>query len=104
MAKGMDMQALMRQAQKMQSDMARVQEELQSTIVEGAAGGGVVKVSASAAGAITGITISPEVVDPDDVEMLQDLILAAINDAVAKGQEISNSRMGAVTGGIKLPF
>lgn len=104
MAKGMDMQALMRQAQKMQSDMARVQEELQSTIVEGAAGGGVVKVSASAAGAITGITISPEVVDPNDVEMLQDLILAAINDAVAKGQEISNSRMGAVTGGIKLPF
>lgn len=104
MARGMDMQALMRQAQKMQSDMARVQEELQETMVEGVAGGGVVKVTASAAGGIRSITISPEVVDPDDVEMLQDLILAAINDANAKAQEISNSRMGAVTGGLKLPF
>lgn len=100
----MDMQALMRQAQKMQSDMERAQSELASTMVEGVAGGGMVKVTASATGAITAIAIEPEVVDPDDVEMLQDLILAAINDAVAKAQEISNSRMSAVTGGLKLPF
>lgn len=100
----MDMHALMRQAQKMQSDMARAQEELANTTVEGVAGGGMVKVTASAAGAVIGIEINPEVVDPEDVEMLQDLILAAINDAGAKAQEISNSRMSAVTGGLKLPF
>ena len=104
MARGMDMQALMRQAQKMQNDMTRVQNELAETMVEGAAGGGVVKITATATGEIRGVTISPEVVDPEDVEMLQDLILAAINDASAKAQEISGSRMSAVTGGMKLPF
>lgn len=101
---GMNMQALMRQAQKMQSDMEKAQAELANTMVEGVAGGGMVKVTASAVGAISAIEINPEVVDPEDVEMLQDLILAAINDAVAKGQAISNSRMGAVTNGLKLPF
>lgn len=101
---GMNMQALMRQAQKMQSDMEKAQAELANTKVEGVAGGGMVKVTATATGAITDIAINPEVVDPEDVEMLQDMILAAINDAVAKGQEIANSRMGAVTNGLKLPF
>lgn len=101
---GMNMQALMRQAQKMQSDMERAQAELANTMVEGVAGGGMVKVTASATGAISAIEINPEVVDPEDVEMLQDLILVAINDAVTKGQEIANSRMGAVTNGLKLPF
>lgn len=101
---GMNMQALMRQAQKMQSDMERAQAELANTMVEGVASGGMVKVTASATGAISAIEINPEVVDPEDVEMLQDLILVAINDAVAKAQEISNSRMGALTSGLKLPF
>lgn len=101
---GMDMRALMRQAQKMQSDMERAQAELANTTVEGVAGGGMVKVTASATGVISGIEINPEVVDPEDVEMLQDLILAAINDVAAKAQEISSSRMGAVTNGLKLPF
>lgn len=101
---GMNMQALMRQAQKMQSDMEKAQAELANTMVEGVAGGGMVKVTASAVGAISAIEINPEVVDPEDVEMLQDLILVAINDAVAKAQAISNSRMGAVTNGLKLPF
>ncbi len=104
MARGMDMQALMRQAQKMQSDMARAQEELKETVVEGVAGGGMVKVKANCANDILGIEIDPEVVDPEDVEMLQDLILAAINDAMAKAGEIAGNRMGAVTGGMKLPF
>ena len=100
----MDMQAIMRQAQKMQNDMTRVQEELRQTEVEGAAGGGVVKVKATCANEICGIEISPEVIDPDDVEMLQDLILAAINDAMSKASEIAGERMGAVTGGLKMPF
>lgn len=93
MARGMDMQALMRQAQKMQSDMARAQEELKETVVEGVAGGGMVKVKANCANDILGIEINPEVVDPEDVEMLQDLILAAINDAMAKAGEIAGNRI-----------
>ncbi len=100
----MDMQAIMRQAQKMQSDMTRAQEELRQTEVEGSAGGGAVKVKATCANEITGLEISPEVVDPEDVEMLQDLILAAINDAMSKAADIANERMGKVTGGMKLPF
>ena len=100
----MDMQAIMRQAQKMQNDMNRVQEELRQTEVEGAAGGGVVKVKATCANEICGIEISPEGVDPEDVEMLQDLILAAINDAMSKASEIAGERMGSVTGGLKMPF
>ncbi len=104
MAKGMDMQALMRQAQKMQLDMQRAQEELAETTVEGVAGGGVVKVTMTCSNDIKGIEISPEVVDPEDVEMLQDLILAAINDAMSKAGEIAGNRMNRVTGGIKMPF
>ncbi len=104
MARGMDMQSIMRQAQKMQADVARVQEELKETMVEGVAGGGAVKVKASCANQICGIRISPEAVDPEDVEMLEDMIMAAINDAMSKAGEIANSRMGAVTNGLKLPF
>lgn len=100
----MDMQAIMRQAQKMQLDMQRAQEELAETTVEGAAGGGVVKVTVTCANEIKGIEISPEVVDPEDVEMLQDLILAAINDAMGKASEIAGDRMNRVTGGLKMPF
>lgn len=104
MARGMDMQALMRQAQKMQNDMARIQDELKETEVEGAAGGGVVKAKVTCANEVVAIEISPEVVDPEDVEMLQDLVLAAINDAMGKAAEVANERMGKVTGGMKLPF
>ena len=92
----MDMQKLMRQAQKMQNEMNKAQEKLKEMEVEGAAGGGMVKVTA--------ITIDPEVVDPNDVEMLQDLILAAINDAMTKANELANSEMGKITGGMKMPF
>lgn len=104
MARGMDMQAIMRQAQKMQADVARMQEELKETEVEGVAGGGAVKVTVTCANEVRAIKISPDAVDPDDVEMLEDMILAAINDAMGKAAEISNSRMGAVTKGIKMPF
>lgn len=104
MARGMDMQSIMRQAQKMQADVARVQEELRETEVEGVAGGGAVKVTVTCANEVRAISISPEAVDPEDVEMLEDMILAAINDAMSKAAEIGNSRMGAVTKGIKMPF
>ena len=100
----MDMQAIMRQAQEMQTDMTRAQEELRQTEVEGSAGGGAVKVKATCANEIVGLEISPEVVDAEDVEMLQDLILAAINDAMGKAADIANERMNKVTGGMKLPF
>ncbi len=100
----MDMQAIMRQAQKMQNDMTKAQEELSKTEVEGAAGGGVVKAKVTCANEVIGLEISPEVVDPEDVEMLQDLILAAINDAMSKAADITNERMNKVTGGMKLPF
>lgn len=102
--RGMDMQSLMRQAQKMQADVAKMQEELKETEVEGVAGGGAVKVTVTCANEVRGIKISPEAVDPEDVEMLEDMIMAAINDAMGKAAEISNSRMGSVTKGIKMPF
>ncbi|MBQ2888765.1 MAG: YbaB/EbfC family nucleoid-associated protein [Firmicutes bacterium] len=99
-----DVQSLMRQAHKMQGEMTRVQEELKQTVVEGVAGGGMVKVQATCANEVRAISINPEVVDPEDVEMLQDLILLAIQDAAKQAADISNRRMSEVTGGIKMPF
>jgi DNA-binding YbaB/EbfC family protein len=100
----MDMQKLMRQAQKMQNDMNRAQEKLKEMEVSGQASGGLVKVTATGAGEITGLEIAPELVDPEDVEMLQDMILVAIRDAMAKVTELNNAEMSKVTGGMKLPF
>ncbi len=99
----MDMRQMMKQAQKMQMQMAKAQEELKTVEVQGSAGGGMVTVSALADGTFTGVTISPVVVDPEDVELLQDMVLAAINDALAKAAEESNARMSAVTGNMKIP-
>jgi DNA-binding YbaB/EbfC family protein len=100
----MDMQKLMRQAQKMQNEMNKAQEKLKEMEVQGVAGGGVVKVTATGGQTIKALEIDPEVVDPNDVEMLQDLILAAINDAMGKAAELANSEMGKITGGMKMPF
>ena len=91
---------LMKQAQKMQKDMEKAQQELENKIVEASAGGGAMSVVATAKKQIKEIIIKPEVVDPDDVEMLQDLILAAVNEALRKADEISNNEMGKVTGGL----
>ena len=91
---------LMKQAQKMQKDMEKAQQELENKIVEASAGGGAISVVATAKKQIKEIIIKPEVVDPDDVEMLQDLILAAVNEALRKADEISNNEMGKVTGGL----
>lgn len=93
----------MKQVQKMQQDMAKLQEELQEKTVEATAGGGVVKVVASGKKQIVSIDISPEVVDPDDVEMLQDLIMAATNEALQKAEDMVAEEMGKLTGGLNMP-
>ena len=98
-----NMQNMMKQMQKMQRNMAQLQEELAKTPVERTAGGGVVKVTVNGANQMLAIELAPEVVDPDDIEMLQDLIVAATNDAVANAQKLSEERMGALTKGMKLP-
>lgn len=94
---------LMKQAQKMQQDMAKIQEELEEKTVEASAGGGTVTVIATGKKAIKEINIKPEVVDPDDVEMLQDLVLAAINEALRKADEMADSEMNKLTGGMGMP-
>ncbi len=91
---------LMKQAQKMQRDMEKMQAELQEKEVEATAGGGAVKVVATGKKEIKEITISRDVVDPDDVEMLQDLILAAVNEALRMADEMVTSEMSKITGGL----
>ncbi|WP_059033244.1 MULTISPECIES: YbaB/EbfC family nucleoid-associated protein [Tepidanaerobacter] len=98
-----NMNKIMKQVQKMQQDMAKLQEELQEKTVEATAGGGVVKVVASGKKQIVSIDISPEVVDPDDVEMLQDLIMAATNEALQKAEDMVAEEMGKLTGGLNMP-
>ena len=94
---------MMKQMQKMQAKMEEMQAELEKTEVEGSAGGGMVKVVCNGKSDVVSITIDPEVVDPEDVEMLQDLILAAANDALNKSREVMESEMSQVTGGMKIP-
>lgn len=91
---------LMKQAQKMQRDMEKMQAELQDKEVEATAGGGAIKVIATGKKEIKEITISRDVVDPDDVEMLQDLILAAVNEALRMADEMVTSEMSKITGGM----
>ena len=98
-----NMNQMMKQVKKMQEQMMKAQEELGSKMVEGTAGGGVVTVSCNGHKKITNIVIKPEAVDPDDVEMLQDLVLTAVNDALTKADELANNDMGKLTGGMKIP-
>ena len=100
---GFNMQKLMKQAQKMQQDMAKVQEELRNTEVEGSSGGGMVRVVANGSGEILSLDINPEIIDPDDHEMLEDLVLAAVKDALAAAGALSAEKMGRVTGGVNMP-
>lgn len=97
---GGNLNNLMKQAQKMQRDMAKLQEELENKTVEATAGGGAVTVIATGKKEIKEINIKPEVVDPDDVEMLQDLVLAAVNEALRQAEEMANSEMSKLTGGL----
>ena len=102
--KGMpNMGQLLKQAQKFQAKMAELQEELNQRTVEASAGGGMVTVVANGKQEVLSITIDPEVVDPTDVEMLQDLILAAINDALNRAKEMTNEEMGKLTKGMNIP-
>lgn len=100
---GGNMNNMIKQAQKMQKDMMKMQEELEQRQIETSAGGGAVTVVVSGKKELISINIKPEVVDPDDVEMLQDLILAAVNEAIRKADEMVNSEMGKLTGGFGLP-
>jgi len=93
----------MKQVQKAQAEMARVQEELKSDLVTASAGGGAVKVSITGDLTVTAVTIDPRAVDPDDVEMLQDMVLAAVNEALREAQELANTKMSRIMGGLSLP-
>lgn len=98
-----NMQQLMAQAQKMQAAMEQKKKELDGMTVSATAGGGMVTAEVSGAHRVTSITIDPEAVDPDDVEMLQDLIQAAINEAMQKADEISEAEMAKLAGGMNIP-
>ena len=98
-----NMNNMMKQVQKMQKDMQKLQEEVELRTVEASAGGGAITVVASGKKEIKEIIIKPEVVDPDDVEMLQDLIMAAVNEAIRMADEMVSKEMGKITGGINLP-
>lgn len=99
----MGMGNLLKQAQQLQTKMARLQEELEEKTVEASSGGGMVTVVINGRQEILSISIEPEVINPDDQEMLQDLILAAINDGLAKARNMVNEEMGKLTGGMNLP-
>ncbi|WP_374104104.1 YbaB/EbfC family nucleoid-associated protein [Bacillus sp. ISL-18] len=99
-----NMQNMMKQMQKMQKKMAEAQEELGQQKIEGTAGGGMVTVVVTGHKEVVDVQIKPEAVDPDDVEMLQDLVLAAVNDALKKAEELTNNTMGQFTKGMNLPF
>lgn len=93
----------MKMIQQMQNRMARIQKELEETIVTGTAGGGVVTATVTGAREFQGVKIDPSVVDSDDVEMLEDLVSAAVQDAMAKATAMSEEQLGALTGGMKIP-
>jgi len=94
---------LMKQMEKLQRDIAKTQEELGATRVEASAGGGVVTAVANGLGDLVELHIAPEAVDPGDVEMLQDLILAAVREAIEKGRKLQEEKMGGLTGGLGIP-
>ena len=99
----MGMANLQKMAQQMQQEMLRIQTELESTLIDGSAGGGVVRATVTGKQELVSITIDPSAVDPDDVEMLQDLVLAAVNEALRSSRELAEEKMSAVTGGLRLP-
>jgi DNA-binding YbaB/EbfC family protein len=98
-----NMANMMKQAQKLQSKMMKLQEEMAEKTVESASGGGMVKIVANGRQQIVSVSIEKEVVDPEDVDMLQDLILAAVNDALTKSQEMVSAEMSKLTGGMNIP-
>lgn len=98
-----NMNNMIKQAQKMQAEMEKMQAELEEAKFEATAGGGAVMAAVSGKKELLSVTISPEACDPDDVEMLQDLIIVAVNDAIKKADEASANQMGRITGGMNIP-
>ncbi len=96
-------QQMMAQVRKMQLEMTKAQEELAATVVSGTAGGDAVKIEMTCDNRVTSVKLSKEAIDPDDAETLEDLLVVAMNDAVAKAQQASEKRMSSVTGGLKIP-
>lgn len=99
----MDMGSIMQQAQQMHQKMKKIQEDLARKTIIGNAGGGMVEVKVNGQGDMLGITIEPQLLDPQEVAMLQDLITAAVNDALRKAKELSKQELGQLTGGLNLP-
>jgi nucleoid-associated protein EbfC len=100
---GMDLGAMMKQAQQMQADMLAAQEKLKDEVVESSAGGGMVKAKMSGDLRLLELTIDPEAADPEEIELLQDTVLAAVNEALRAAQELAESKLGGITGGLGLP-
>lgn len=98
-----NMQGMMKKVQKMQQDMLKMQDELKNRTVEATAGGGAVTVVVTGRKTVEKVTIAPSAVDPEDVEMLEDLVTTAINEAMRKVDEMTEKEMGKITGGMKLP-
>ncbi len=98
-----NMQNILKQAQRMQAEMARVQEELKDERVEASVGGGAVKVVMTGELTVAAVTIDPAAVDPDDVAMLEDMVGAAVNEAIRQAQDLAGRRMAAITGGMGVP-
>lgn len=103
MGGGANMNQMIKQAQKMQEQMMKMQEEMETKTYEAAAGGGAVKVVIDGKREIKEVILAPEVVDPDDIEMLQDLIIAAVNEGLRKVDEESSAQLGSITGGLNIP-
>ena len=99
----MNMQKMMKQAQKMQLELARAQEEIKGMTFEATAGGGMVKVVAKGDNSVQSVTIDPQAVDPEDVEMLEDMVLAAVNEALRGVAAMGEQRLNAATGGMSIP-
>ena len=94
---------MMRQAQQLQQRMAKLEQELEMETVEASAGGGMVTVVVTGKLAVQSVTIDPEVVSPEDVDMLEDLVLAAVNEGLSKAQQLAAQKMSAITGGLNIP-
>ncbi len=103
MGGGANMNQMLKQAQKMQEQMLKMQEEMENKTFDATAGGGAVKVVVDGKREVKEVILSPEVVDPDDVEMLQDLIVAAVNEAMRKVEADSSAQLGSITGGLNIP-
>lgn len=100
---GQNMNSMIKQAQKMQEDMGKLQEDLEQKVYEITSGGGAVQVTITGKREVKAISVKPEVVDPDDIEMLQDLLVAAVNEAIRKVDDVSEKEMSKITGGFSMP-